>query len=89
MGLNSVEPDKNLHASVPPALLTQAEKAAHDEHITLDELVRDAMERRLGMRALKESTAFGKTHARKLGLKPGDVEGAIAAVRAESKERGR
>ena len=46
----SMEPEKNLHAAVPPALLTKAQQAAQDEHITLDELVRDAMERRLNRR---------------------------------------
>lgn len=84
-----MEPEKNLHASVPPALLTQAEKAAQAEHITLDELVRDAMERRLNRRELEEVFAFGERHARERGLKPGDVAKAIADVRVESKERGR
>lgn len=89
IGLTSVEPGKNLHASVPPALLTQAEQAARDERITLDELVRDAMERRLNRRELDEVLAFGKRHARARGLKPGDVAGAINQVRSEDKERGR
>jgi hypothetical protein len=84
-----VEPVKNLHASVPPSLLTQAEQAARDESITLDELVRDAMERRLNRRELDEVFAFGKRHARERGLKPGEVAGAIADVRAQDKERGR
>ena len=84
-----MEPVKNLHAAVPPTLLTQAEKAAEAEHITLDELVRDAMERRLNRRELDEVFAFGKRHARERGLKPGDVAGAIADVRAQDKERGR
>ena len=84
-----MEPEKNLHAVVPPALLTQAEKAAQDEHITLDELVRDAMERRLNKRELDEVFAFGKRHARERGLKPSDVPGAIADVRSDDKQRGR
>jgi hypothetical protein len=42
-----MEPDKNLHAKIPPALLAEAEKAASADHISVDELVRDAMERRL------------------------------------------
>src|ERR1700693_6047945 len=40
-------PEKNLHAAVPPALLARAQEAAQQEHITLDELVSEAMERRL------------------------------------------
>ena len=84
-----MEPEKNLHASVPPSLLTQAEQAARDESITLDELVRDAMECRLNRRELDDVLAFGKKHARARGLKPGDVAGAVAEVRAQDKERGR
>ncbi len=41
-----MEAEKNLHASIPTALLTEAEQAASADHITVDELVRDAMERR-------------------------------------------
>ncbi|MDQ2776411.1 MAG: hypothetical protein M3Y57_16075 [Acidobacteriota bacterium] len=39
---------KNLHASIPTALLIQAKQAASADHISVDELVRDAMERCLG-----------------------------------------
>lgn len=83
-----MEPEKNLHAKIPPALLTEIEKAASAEHITLDELVRDAMERRLNKRELDDVFAFGKRHARERGLKPGDVAGAIADVRSEDQPRG-
>jgi hypothetical protein len=89
MSLIPMEPEKNLHASVPPALLSQAEKVARAENITLDELVRDAMERRVNRRELEEVFAFGQRHARERGVKPGDVAKAIADVRAESSERGR
>jgi hypothetical protein len=49
-GAEVMEPEKNLHARIAPALLAEAEKAAQAEHITLDELVSDAMERRLNSR---------------------------------------
>lgn len=62
---------------------------AQQEHITLDELVSDAMERRVNKREFEEVLAFGKRHARERGLKPGDVESAIAAARSETKERRR
>ncbi len=48
-------PEKNLHASVPPELLARAAEVAQQEHITLDELVSDAMERRLRERRQKLS----------------------------------
>src|SRR5579884_1525468 len=47
MSGNVTNPEKNLHAFVPPALLEQAQAEAQREHITLDELVREAVERRL------------------------------------------
>ncbi len=84
-----MEPEKNLHAAVPPALLEKAHAAARQEHISLDELVSDAMEGRLNRCEFEEVLAFGKRHAKARGLKPSDVTGAIAAVRAETSERGR
>jgi hypothetical protein len=82
-------PEKNLHASVPPALLARAAEVAQQEHITLDELVSDAMERRVNKREFEEVLAFGKRHAKERGLKPSDIASAIAATRADASERGR
>ncbi len=73
--------EKNLHAFVPPALLTRAQEAARQERISLDELVSAAVEQRLNMRGLEEVLAFGKRHAKERGLKPGDVAIAIAKER--------
>ena len=67
---------------LPTALLAQAEKAAQRQHISLDELVSHAVEQRVNRQEFEEVLAFGKGHARKRGLKPGDVAPAIAAVRA-------
>jgi hypothetical protein len=84
-----MEPETNLHAKIPPALLAEMEKAAEAEHITLDELVRDAVERRLNRREWQDVVAFGEKHAKARGLTEADVAGAIADVRSESNERGR
>lgn len=84
-----METEKNLHALVPPALLEKARAAAEQEHITLDELVREAMERRVNKREFEEVLAFGKRHAKSRGLKPSDVAEAIEAARAEPQQRGR
>ena len=70
--------------NLPQALIVQMEKAAKAEHITLDELVRDAMEHRLNRRGLDEVFAFGKRHAKDRGLKRSDVERAIADVRSQN-----
>ncbi len=82
-----MKPDKNLHALVPPALLSKTEQAAQAEQLTVDEFVADALERRLNRRELADVLAFGKRHAQERGLKPGDVAAAISADR--HREHGR
>jgi metal-responsive CopG/Arc/MetJ family transcriptional regulator len=84
-----MEPDKNLHAKIPPELLTEMEKAAQEEHITPEELVRDAVERRLNKRQWQDGVAFGEKHAKSRGLTETDVPEAIAEVCGESHERRR
>ncbi len=84
-----MNPEKNLHARVPPALLTEMERVAAVEHITLDELVKDAVELRLNKREWQEVLAFGERHAKARGLTESDVEDAITAVRSETQERRR
>ncbi len=79
--------DKNLHAAVSPALLSQVQQAADAERVTVDEFVADAIVRRLNRRTLDEVLAFGKRHARERGLTPGDVAKAVAAERQENKDR--
>lgn len=82
-------PDKNLHAAVPPALLAQAEEAAQQEHISLDELVRDAMERRLRERRRQKLRAYGDAQARKIGVTTEeDVERVVHEFREEERQRG-
>lgn len=76
-----MEPEKNLHAFVPPALLKRAQAEAERAHITLDELVREAMERRVNKREFEEVLEFGKRHAKERGIKPGDVAETIAELR--------
>lgn len=83
-----MQPEKNLQASIPPDLLAKAQAAADQEHISVDEWLKQTMERRLNHQEFEEVLAFGKRHARKRGLKPSDVEPAIDAVR-DDQERGR
>ena len=82
-----METEKNLQATIPAALLARVEDAARAEHITVDELVRDAVQRRLNTHEWRETLAFGEKHAKSLGLTEADVAEAIADVRGE--ERGR
>jgi hypothetical protein len=82
-----MEPEKNLHASIPAALLTEAEQAARADCISVDELVRDAMERRLRERRRQSLYAYGEQQARKLGIKEEDVDRIIHEFRQEERER--
>jgi hypothetical protein len=89
MTMRAVTPaEKNLHAFIPAELLRRAQVAAKRDEITLDDLVADAVERRVGLAEFEEMLAFGKRHAKKRGLKPGDVARAIGEVRG-NKSRGR
>lgn len=86
-----METEKNLHATIPSALLTEAETVAKAEHITVDELVRDAMEHRLRERRRQKLYGYGEAQARKLGIKEEDVERILHEFREEerqSQERG-
>ncbi len=76
-----METVKNLQATIPAALLERA------EHITVDERVRDAVQRRLNTHEWRAPLAFGEKHAKSLGLTEADVATAIAEVRRD--ERGR
>ena len=91
-GTDAMEPDKNLHAKIPPALLTEAENVAQAEHITLDDVLRQAVERYIEDRRWQKVYRFGEQQARKLGIKEGDVDRIIHQRREkeyENKERGR
>jgi len=81
-------PDKNLHATVPPALLDRIEQAAESERLTLDEFVTELIERGLKRSGLDDVLAYGRRHARERGLKPSDVERAITETRTRDKEHG-
>ena len=74
-----MEPEKNLHAAVPPALLSRAQEVAQQQHISLDALVRDAMEQRLNSQELEEVLALRKKNSQERVLKPEDAESAIAS----------
>ena len=84
----TAEPDKNLHASIPDALLAEAQKVADAQHTTVDELVRDAMERCLRDIRRQKLRAYGEEQARKMGVSSEeDVERVIHEYREEQRER--
>lgn len=81
-----MEQEKNLHANIPPALLSEAEQAANAEHMSVEEWVRDAMERRLNERRRQDIFAYGQQQARRLGIKEEDVERIIHEFRQENRQ---
>src|SRR5271170_526833 len=82
-----MEPEKNLHAKIPPALLAEVEQAASADNISVDELVCEAMERRMRERRRQNLYAYGEEQARKLGIKEEDVDRIIHEFRQEQRDR--
>jgi hypothetical protein len=83
-----MEPEKNLHASIPNALLMEAQKIAEAQNVTVDELVRDAMERRLREIRRQKLRAYGEAQARKLGVSDDEsVERIVHEFRDEERAR--
>ncbi len=71
------------YIGLPGQLLDKVKEAAAKEEITPEELVRDAVETRLGRSEWRKTLEFGDRNARERGLKPEDVETEIAAVRSD------
>jgi hypothetical protein len=80
-----VETEKNLHASIPPALLAEAEKIAAARHVSMDELMKQAVQSFVEERSWKEAFAFGKQQAQRLGYKEEDVDRLIHEFREEDR----
>lgn len=77
---------KNLHICIPDAVITEAEKMAAAEHITLDEFTHTAIKRYLDELGWKEFYAYGHQQARKIGIDEEDVERVIHEFRQEERE---
>jgi len=77
--------EKNLHASITPALLAEAEKIAAARRVSMDELMQEAVKSLIEERSWKEVFAFGKQQANKLGYKEEDVDRLIHEFRDEDR----
>ena len=55
-----MEQQKNLHASIPHALLVEVEKVAAEKRVTIDELVQDAVGRMVGEFRQENGALSGK-----------------------------
>lgn len=69
--------------SLPPKLLREAERLARREGRTKSELLREALRRYLADSRWRELQEFGRSQARKLGIKESDVARLVAEYRAE------
>lgn len=71
-----------LSISVPPELAREAERTAKMKGCTKNDLVREALRRYLLEEKVQRLHANGARRARKLGIKPADVERLIQEHRA-------
>ncbi len=78
-----------LSVNLPESLQQELERTALTERISIDELVRDAVERRLRKSEWEDLLAFGQRHAKERGLTEADIPEAIAEVRREGAKRER
>ena len=82
-----MQPEKNVHLSVPADLVSEMEAAAKAENMTPDEWAAEAYEQRLEAQKWQNLVAFGQEQARKHGFKESDVQRLIAESRAEQRGR--
>ncbi len=68
---------------IPDNLMTKVKQAAEREEISVEELVRDALERRIDGKGFSHLFAVGEWNITRTGAKPEDVETEIAAYRSE------
>ena len=80
-----MEQEKDLHASVPSALLAEAERFAAAQHVSMDEFMRAAVKRYVDERGWQELYAYGEEQACKLGIKEEDVDRIIREFREEDR----
>jgi hypothetical protein len=85
-----METEKNLHAAIPPALLSEATRVAQAGKMSIDELVADAVERRLREIRRAKLYSYGEERARALGVTTEDeVETLVHHYREEKPGLGR
>lgn len=80
---------KTLSITLPPEMLSRAEKLARRENRTMSELIREALRYYEQQRWWAETNAYGRTRARQLGIKEGDVERLVHEGRRELRSRRR
>jgi predicted transcriptional regulator len=81
---------KTLSVTLPPEMLTRAERLAKKEHRTMSELVREALRQYERKTWWDEMNAYGRASAQAAGVKTEeDVVDAIHATRRQGRARKR
>lgn len=81
---------KTLSITLPPEMLTRAERIARKEHRTMSELVREALRQYERNRWWEEVNAYGRRSAEKAGVQTEeDIVEAIRELRRNKKSRKR
>lgn len=78
---------KTLSITLPPEMLTRAERIARKEHRTMSELIREALRHYERRNWWDEMNTYGAKSAARTGVKT--EEDVVAAVRILRKERSR
>ena len=75
---------KTINLSLPKELLQDADQVAKRQYRSRSELMREALRRFINIARFEELNTYGERQAKKLGLKPGDINRLIAEVRSDS-----
>ena len=72
---------------LPEPLFSKLEDVAREEHRTIEEVLRDAIDQYTGRWSLPKLFAYGEERAKTLNLSETDVDRLIAEFRAEQQHR--
>ena len=78
---------KTLSVTLPPEMLSRAEKLAEKENRTMSELVREALRHYERERWWEETNAYGRARAQALGVREDDVDRLIHEARQEKRHK--
>ena len=78
---------RTLSITLPPEMLSRAEKLARSENRTMSELVREALRYYERQRWWEQTNAYGRARAHALGIGEEDVERLIHEARVEKRSK--
>lgn len=72
---------KTINLSLPVELLQETDTVAKKQYRTRSELMREALRRYVALERFEEISTYGQAQAKKLGMKPADINRIIAEIR--------